>query len=533
MKHLFAGISAVVLSCLCFCGCGRNDADDSDVGEEPVSAVEVSRADLLRAELDALKLKDGRAAVIARMNALLKDAEAAEVKAYVTNWLLDEYLVEDALSDVQDLYLTLAAGDSEVARMGFRKISSASYSTNTADTVVWYEKILSAPVEDELKAFIWRSRVSLYRDAGSVAPAVARLDEFMGFESAGLSQSVCQSLADAALGLKDYASIDTLIKAIRGSHADDETWQQLALMVEADALLDKGQLVELDALLAAQAALLGDAALSGRSETLLVAAVTQGADAIVARVVESALAGGAEFPRTLSRVALKWVQLAVSAKDSTAFLERTEQVLKTELPVSRLSSVITSGYYMAMQENDAALQKRASTLVASIAAKDGLPDPARQGLELMLLDDAFYASDFKRAMSLLEKGITGHDEDWHTELKDKVGAHLALEEGRHEDAIKLFRTHMARVEAWEQPVINPEDQTKMIKEAVLGFNEKRIGDIYSEMGSRSKDAKEAYARARVWYQMALSELEPDSAEHATATAELALVPAAPEAPDTK
>ena len=336
MKPLFAGISTVVLSALCLCGCGRNDADDSDVGEGQVSAVEVSRADSLRAELDALKLEDGRAAVIARMNALLKDPEAAEVKAYVTNWLLDEYLLEDALSDVQDLYLRLAAGDSEVARMGFRKISSASYSPNTADTVVWYEKILSARVDDELKAFIWRSRVSLYRDAGSVAPAVARLDEFMGFESAGLSQSVCQTLAHAALGLKDYASIDTLIKAIRGSHADDETWQQLAVIVEADALLDKGQLVELDALLAAQAALLGDAALSGRSETLLVAAVSQGADAIVARVVESALAGGAEFPQTLGRVALKWVKLAVSAKDSTAFLERTEQVLKTELPVSRL-----------------------------------------------------------------------------------------------------------------------------------------------------------------------------------------------------
>ena len=136
-------------------------------------------------------------------------------------------------------------------------------------------------------------------------------------------------------------------------------------------------------------------------------------------------------------------------------------------------------------------------------------------------------------MSLLEKGITGHDEHWHSELKDKVGAHLALAEGRHEDAIKLFRVHMARVEVWEQPVVNPEDQTKMTKEAVLGFNEKRIGDIYSEMGSRSEDAKAAYARARGWYQMALSKLEPDSAEHATATAELALVPAAPEAPDTK
>jgi len=113
-------------------------------------------------------------------------------------------------------------------------------------------------------------------------------------------------------------------------------------------------------------------------------------------------------------------------------------------------------------------------------------------------------------------------------MTDKVGAHLALQENRPEDAVALFRKHMERVLAWTAPVMNPENGAKMIKEAVMGFNEKRIGDIYAGMEGRGEDAQAAYGRARNWYQKALELLEPDSLEHKQATAELAAVPAAPQ-----
>jgi tetratricopeptide (TPR) repeat protein len=522
MTQLLKGVAAVVLGAVVLCGCGRKDAEVP----EGAGVAEVSRAETLRSELDALKLKNGSDAVIVQMRALLKSPEEGDVKADVTSWLLDEYLTEGTLSDAQDAYLILAAEDADVARMGFRKISSASVSTNTADTVVWYEKILAAPVEDEMKAFVWKSRISLYGDAGSITPVVERLDEILAFENAELSRSVCQGIVGVAWGLKDYEGIAALLKATREQNAEDSVWEQFALTIEADVLYDKGQLVELDAFLLKHAALLGDSALCRRSEKLLVAAAKQGADAIVTRVVQSALADGAEFPQTLARIGQQWVQMAVSAKDSSAFLDRTEQILKTDFPVSRLVSLLHDGYYAVMQTRNAALQSRASAIVDSVCSKEGLSDSVKQSLGLMLLDGAFYVKDFRRALEILELGIAGHDEAWHIEIKDKVGAHLALEEGRHEDAISLFRKHISRIEKWDAPVINPANQNKMIKEAVLGFNEKRIGDIYAEMGSRAADSQAAYARAREWYQKALTELEPDSPEHKVATAELAEVPAA-------
>ncbi|MBT3192802.1 MAG: hypothetical protein HN341_09635 [Verrucomicrobia bacterium] len=109
-------------------------------------------------------------------------------------------------------------------------------------------------------------------------------------------------------------------------------------------------------------------------------------------------------------------------------------------------------------------------------------------------------------------------------MKDKVGAHLALQEGRPSDAIELFRKHMVRVAAWEAPVVNPENGAKMTREAVLGFNEKRLGDIYIGMDGHAADAGAAYARARDWYQKALADLEPGTIEFKSATDELSRVP---------
>ena len=85
MMQLLKGITAVVLGAVVLCGCGRDGAE----GPEGDGIAEVSRVDALRSELDALKLKEGSDAVIEEMRALLKNPEENEVKAYLTNWLLD------------------------------------------------------------------------------------------------------------------------------------------------------------------------------------------------------------------------------------------------------------------------------------------------------------------------------------------------------------------------------------------------------------------------------------------------------------
>ncbi len=83
---------------------------------------------------------------------------------------------------------------------------------------------------------------------------------------------------------------------------------------------------------------------------------------------------------------------------------------------------------------------------------------------------------------------------------------------------------MERVNAWTDPVINPTNGARMTREAVLGFNEKRIGDIYNGMEGHADDAQAAYLRARDWYTKAIASFEEGSIEYKLAVEELSMVP---------
>jgi hypothetical protein len=521
MKQWMAAVTVVVLTLGIFSGCGRKADDGSASGGDP----EVPASELLRAEIADLKLSSGRDTAIERMKALIADPEQQEFKPNLVEWLLEECLMEDAVEDVQDVYLELAAGDEDVARMGFRQIMHASTSTNAATAVAWYEKVLAAPVSDDMKSHVWQLRTRAYSDAGSILPVADRLSEILALASPEQSLGVISSVARIGLSSKDYAGLAALLAAVKQDAAEREDLMHLALTVDADVLLQQGKLAAAAAFLSANADALGDKALSTRAKSLLAAAVSASDNPLAECVVSAALAAGAERPMTRDTVALSWISIAEKGQQHDAFLTRVAAALDAGCQESRVASAFGSGFYKVMMVRDPAFQTRCLELGERLAAADDLSDGQRQSLTLMQLDGAFYASDFARAYAIIESGVPGHDDVWHVEMKDKVGAHLALQEGRPEDAIGLFKKHMARVDAWEAPVVNPENGAKMTRQAVLGFNENRIGDIYAGMDGRAADASAAYARARDWYQKAIADAEPDSIESKLAADELAQIPA--------
>ncbi len=512
MKQWMIVVVAVALGFAMLTGCKRKAC-------EP----ELSSEEQLQNEISDVKLKSGHQAAILHIKSLLADAEQVENKASLVAWLFDEYLAEDLIDVVQDAYLSLAADDDEIARLGFSKLMQASMSTNAAVTVAWYEKILAAPVPSKIKAYIWRIRGKTYADAGTIAPVVDRLNEIFEL-SPELNLSVVTSITQAGLAINDYAGLDALLKALRSRGDARADLTSLLLSVEVDMLLQQKNLKEAASFLIDNAVALGDSALSVRAVKVVVAAVKGDAQDVAVRMVAAAYAGGDERPRTRDRVATRWIRIAEAAGQRDAFLMRVNEALDAGIPASDLHAEFNHGFHMIMMSKDSELQKRCLGVLDRFMAAKDLREGQLGALALLQLDGAFYCKDFKRACEVIEAGVPGYDEKWHEEILDKVKAHLALQEGRKDDAITLFRKHMARVEVWDTSVINPENGAKMTKEAVLGFNEKRIGDIYAGMEGRSKDASAAYARARDWYQTALANLKPDSIEYESAASELAEVP---------
>jgi hypothetical protein len=245
---------------------------------------------------------------------------------------------------------------------------------------------------------------------------------------------------------------------------------------------------------------------------------------LIKQVIDTAYAQGEAFPMTRDAAASWSVRDAADSGSMDGLLAVTERALDAGVSVKRFYYAFSRGFYAGVETASAEQRKALGDLLLKFSKVPDLSESLAGMIASSRLDVAFFTQDFKGALAIVEAGVPGFDEDWHAELANKIKAHIAQKEGRVEDAVALYTKHMERVEKWEEPVVNPENGQKMIKEVVLGFNEKRIGDIWSGVEGHEKDAKAAYARARDWYQKGLALLEADSPEYAAAKQELAAVP---------
>jgi len=524
LRMLVSG--AMVLGLMYGAGCRKpaDDVPDSAKAQQPEEVSEPATMESVVAEIEELKSGKGHDAVISRLKEMVESDEFAPLKMNIAGMMIDEYLAEEELRVVQDTYLKLAAEDEVIARAGYGRVLQASTTTNSADIVSWYEKILAAPVSDSMKTHTWQFLVSSQSDKKSIQPFVERLDEILSLSEPGGSFGVLRAITSVGLKTGDYEGLANLIAAVRERAADKSDLIHLMLQTECEAMLQQGKLDDVAAFLSANAEALGDSALRGLTVKTLRRCGADGNDELAAKLVESAYAAGDKYPSTRNAVASILVRNAGKSKKPELFLSQIERAIGAGVPVPQLIAVLRDGFYMVMTAGNAEYQKSCMELVAKLNGGDGLSESTHQSLALLLLDGAFYQNDFRSAYKVIKDGVPGYDEKWHEEMADKVGAHLALQEGRSEDAIALFRKHMARVEAWTEPVINPTNGARMTREAVMGFNEKRIGDIYSKMEGHADDAKASYLKSREWYNKAIAAAKPGSIERKIAEEELAQVP---------
>jgi hypothetical protein len=364
-----------------------------------------------------------------------------------------------------------------------------------------------------------------YAQAGSVAGVADRVGEIMDGDVASSARTVFATAFSQGMRIADYDGVQSLLAAIEARAAGNADLGVFVQLARGELMLAQEKPEAAWDHYVTQADVIGDHELSRRLPTVLKAAQGLALPGFSARAIETAYQRGDAFPLTRDAAAVWAVREAADGGRIDALLVATQTALERGAKVSRFYHGFARGFYAMIQKATAEEQKAINDLLHRISQAPGLEEAILGMIASARLDVAFFAQDFKAALAIVEAGVPGFDEKWHEELRDKVSAHIAQQEGRHEDAVALYRKHMARVSAWEQPVINPENNQRMIKEVVLGFNEKRIGDIWSAVPGREGDAAAAYASAREWYGKALEILEKDSPEHAEAVAELATVPA--------
>lgn len=506
-------------------GCRRER--EETVAEVPEEALQLL-LEASMAEISDMQASQGDAAAVARLREMQSQPAYRGIRGQIVQRLLETLLTAGDADGVLATYLELGVTDASMAEAGFRMAIQAAMQDE--DPQVRAER-LERLIADEslpppLRTAVWQFRMEVYAQAGSIAGVASRVAGIMDSDVAPNAQAVFATAFSQGMRIADYAGVESLLAAVE-AHAPGNA--DLALSVQlarGELLLAQDNPEAAWDYYLALADVIGDAELSRRLPAMLKVAKRLERHELATQVVETAYQRGDSFPLTRDAAATWAVSEAAGSGKVDELLAATQAALEHGVQVSRFYHGFSRGVYAVIQQATPAERSAMGALLHRIHEASGLNEAMQGMIASTRLDVAFFSEDFKAALAIVEAGVPGFDEEWHAELHDKVSAHIAQQQGRHEDAVALYRKHMARVSAWTAPVINPENNQKMIKEVVLGFNEKRIGDIWSAVPGRQADAVAAYNRAREWYGKALEILEADSPEHAEALAELAAVPTA-------
>jgi tetratricopeptide (TPR) repeat protein len=505
----------VVASLVLGLGCRRAESPSAE-----------ARMAQLQEQVESLNVAGNVAGSRALLAEAMDDAELIAYRGQCLAVLLGSYLQEGATDEAEALYLKHLA-DESLARPAYGQIGGYYYQQGEFDLLTaWLIKLMDSPVLlPELKQVSWRRYVSVCPQAEMLPSLVERVPYVLAFDASSRPQLI----AVAAKGLLQAGELELLaqfLDKIVAAAGEDAALIAVVETARLDALIIDEQLDEAIVFVGRKDSALPDVALSQRvgkvTAALLAAERKADAEAFLVTLLDSAEA----MPATARVASRQWVGLARADGDLELVLERIGVMVDRALPLPLVFMEFNKDFYGVMQQPDVATRALGTAMLerlASHADADKL-DAAR--VEMMQLDCAFFHNDFNSASNLLKAGIAGQSEEWHAQLLNKVEAHLAMQEGRIDDAIACFRRHMAIVAQWEHPVRDPSQDLDMYKEAVLGFNEKRIGDILTKAGGREAEAAAVYQKARDYYAQALALLDPDSREYEAAKAEMALVPLA-------
>jgi len=140
------------------------------------------------------------------------------------------------------------------------------------------------------------------------------------------------------------------------------------------------------------------------------------------------------------------------------------------------------------------------SMIATAEKLAELSDDARAKDECLglALDGYVTLDDYKKAVAMVDAGFRRDNASWQTVMVPKLRAHLAMEEGRSEEAIRYFREFMRAAAAAE------ESPDSAMLNKTLGMNAARIGDLWRGAGETTEKAKAATIEARDYYTRALN-----------------------------
>jgi len=511
--------TAIALAALLAGGCTRRTEREASKEQTSVAGAQ----EVNETARQYLRYGDTDGAVRTLAEALDGDRYTEERPWLFAN-LLDVLLRAGQVKQARERLLTAVKDEADhLVGSGFgmvyRYYDTRGEKTNQLE---WTETLLGAGLPVELKPTVAAWHLQAVYSVKSLPAALALIPGLIEDLPENDARTVLAWLAQTLMAGEDHDGLAKLMDEVKQHSSDRPALQRLVHTVSTDLLLARRRWRKADKLFRSTAAALSDDELGGSLRSFVKQAGECGELARAEKLCKFILDDVRDKPRARLEAAVLWVAVAEKQNQTTSIPNRIGKLMQMDMPLGVTYGIFRSRFYTVVNTGNHEAISHMMKLGDSLSeALDN--DRDRQTIRSLQLDGSFTMEDYALSIRLVEEGIAGRDKKWHSMALNKIKAHLALKEGRQEEAIERFRAFMADTATKEAAEVDPSTGVKHTHEMTLGRNAKRIGDIYTSMGKK-EEADRAYEEAAGYFARALSTVEPDGRQSQFIRAEMAGVP---------
>ncbi|MDP6630870.1 MAG: hypothetical protein QGH42_04060 [Kiritimatiellia bacterium] len=515
---LLALISLVV-------GCGKpKDAPQGD-GDAAAGMDERSAFDALLDEVRAHYREGDTDAAVELLTKALADPRFVGDQPTIFRSLIELLLLEDRVEDAQSKFLALLDASPDTVPQVFGMIPSyLKRQEDPAAYLAWSEKMVRSSLPSNVLESAYTYLVDAHVQADRVETLEALTTESLTrFGGSGAVRILARPLDDL-IGKRSFAAVRSTLDALAAT--GDAAALNFVNGMEIILAAAQGQWDSVVVLFRERAPGLQDSAVRRTLRTVSGYAKAATRTDVVDQLCEYVLSSMPEAESTRTAASSLYVDAPKEAGDFDAVVTRLQWMVAQgggDLVPSKVSSVFYDVLGKASRESGDAVMGLVEALAGDAT------DSKRQNLQALLMDGAVLRDDYAKALEVLDAGFRAEDAEWTSMARNKLAAHLAIQEGRTDDAVRMFRNFMEHVKTWTGPQYDPSTGIQHSREMSLGFNAQRIGNIYRNAG-RADEAAKAYAEARDYYAAALEAVDPVSKEAAYINKQIAELPKTEPAP---